>query len=295
MLATKINITKFLTKEEIDNIFKYSSKLSVCYNLCLEQLKTNNDWSKIHEITKNFQNENTEIYSKHAQNVGRECISAVKSFFKLKKTNKRAKYPKNFREFSPIILDTNKQIRKNKVYFGGGFKFVSSNVLKFTYPEINILDLSNCQYFISKNINIDTLKQIVLKIEDKQVYCIFIYSEPKKEKTFNKEFISIDLGISSIASIYSSKGECFKIKTKRFKGLEKNKDKIKAKRDKFKKYSRKYKKIQNTLIKKQKRLTNKRKDYLHKTSKKIINYCIENKIDNIICRRYSNKKINNKI
>lgn len=76
MLATKINITKFITLEQKNRIFKYSSLLSQCYNLCLQSLK-NNDWNKIHSITKQFQNEHTQIYSKHAQNVGRECISAV--------------------------------------------------------------------------------------------------------------------------------------------------------------------------------------------------------------------------
>lgn len=109
MLALKINITKFIKQQERDRIFKYSKSLSECYNLCLEQLKTNTDWNLIHPLTKKFQNEHKEIYSKHTQNVGREAISAVKSFLKLRKTDKTAKYPKRFRRYSTITLDANKQ------------------------------------------------------------------------------------------------------------------------------------------------------------------------------------------
>ena len=121
---------------------------------------------------------------------------------------------------------------------------------------------------------------------------LFIYSEPKKEeKVLNNEFISIDLGISSIASIYSSKGECFKYQTKRMKSLEKNKDKLKSLRDRKKKYSNHWNKLNKTYKKKQRKITNKRKDYLHKISKNIINYCLKNDIDNIIIGDIETKKL----
>ena len=214
MLALKINITKFITQQERDRIFKYSKSLSECYNLCLEQLKENNDWNLIHPLTKKFQNEHKEIYSKHAQNVGKEAISAVKSFLKLRKVDNTAKYPKRFRKYSVITLDANRQIINNKTYLGGGFKFVEDKVIKFTYPEM-ILDLSKCNYFNPIKINKESIKQIVIKVDNGKIYANFIYSESKKEKSqVNNEFISIDLGISSIASIYSSKGECFKYQTK---------------------------------------------------------------------------------
>ena len=107
----------------------------------------------------------------------------------------------------------------------------------------------------------------------------------------NNEFIAIDLGISAIASIYSSKGECFKYQTKRMKALEKNKDKIKSKLDRKKKYSKHWIKLNKTLKKKQKKITNKRNDYLHKASKHIINYCLKENIDNIIIGDIETKKL----
>ena len=75
------------------------------------------------------------------------------------------------------------------------------------------------------------------------------------------------------------------------KSLEKNKDKIKSKLDRKKKYSNKWKRLKKTLNKKQRKITNKRKDYLHKVSKHIINYCLENKIDNIIIGDIETKRL----
>ena len=291
MLALKINITKFIKQEEKDRIFQYSKSLAECYNLALNELKTNNDFTAIHPLTKKFQNEHKEIYSKHAQNCGRDAISAVKSFFKLRKTNDKAKYPKHNRKYSTITLDANKQIINSKTYLGGGFKFIEDKVIKFTYPEM-LLDLSSCKYFNSQLINKESIKQIVISINEGKIYACFVYSEPKKEyKQLNNEFISIDLGISSIASIYSSKGECFKYQTKRMKSLEKNKDKIKSKLDRKKKYSKHWNKLNKTLKKKQKKITNKRNDYLHKASKHIINYCLKENIDNIIIGDIETKKL----
>ena len=291
MLALKINITKFIKQEERDRIFKYSKSLAECYNLALNELKTNNDFNAIHPLTKKFQNEHKEIYSKHAQNCGRDAILAVKSFYKLRKVELTAKYPKHNRKYSTITLDANKQIINSKTYLGGGFKFIEDKVIKFTYPEM-LLDLSNCRYFDSAKINKESIKQIVISINEGKIYACFVYSEHKKEdKQLNNEFIAIDLGISAIASIYSSKGECFKYQTKRMKALEKNKDKIKSKLDRKKKYSKKYLKIQQTLKKKQKKITNKRNDYLHKASKHIINYCLKENIDNIIIGDIETKKL----
>ena len=43
--------------------------------------------------------------------------------------------------------------------------------------------------------------------------------------------------------------------------------------------------------KKQAKISNKRTDYLHKASRKIIDYCIENNINNIVCGDIQTKKL----
>ena len=174
MLALNINITKFISQEQRDRIFKYSRSLAESYNLALNELKTNNDFNAIHPLTKRFQNEHKEIYSKHAQNCGKDAISAVKSFFKLRKVDLTAKYPKHNRKYSTITLDANKQIINGKIYLGGGFKFIEDKVIKFTYPQM-ILDLSKCEYFDSNKINKESIKQIVLKIEYPRTNLCFFY------------------------------------------------------------------------------------------------------------------------
>lgn len=297
MKALKINITKMLAQAEKDRIYQYSSLLAECYNLCLEQLRIDTDFKKVNLVSKEFQHQHKELYSKHAQNVGRETINAVKSFFALKKKDKSAKYPKNFRKYSVITLDANLQKKKDRngkwyTYLGGGFKFLDSYKIKFSHPEF-ILDLSRCSYFKSEEITKDTIKQILIKIDrEARIWMIFLYAEQKKPKQFlNKEFISIDLGVASIASIYSSKGECFKYKTQRFKGLEKAKDELKSKRDRCKKYSNHWKKLNKSLKKKQAKITNKRRDYLQKASKYIVDYCFYENIDNIIIGDIKTKKL----
>lgn len=296
MKALKLNITKMLTQAEKDRVFHYSSLLAECYNLCLEQLKADSDFKKVHPISKEFQHQHKEIYSKHAQNIGRDAINAAKSFYAKKKKDKTTKYPKNFRKYSVITLDANIQVRNDKqgnkvVYFGGGFKLYDYK-LQISYPQIS-LDFSNSTYFKPIEINKDAIKQILIKIDkEMKIWIIFIYAEQKQLKpSLNKEFISIDLGIASVASVYSSKGECFKYKTRRFKGLEKAKDELKSKRDRHKKGSKHWLKLQKKVQKKQRKISNKRIDYLHKASKHIVNYCFHNQIDNIICGDIQTKKL----
>ena len=181
MLALKINITKFIKQEERDRIFKYSKSLAECYNLALNELKTNNDFTAIHPLTKKFQNEHKEIYSKHAQNCGRDAISAVKSFYKLRKVEPAAKYPKHNRKYSTITLDANKQIINSKTYLGGGFKFIEDKVIKFTYPKM-LLNLSSCRYFNSQLINKESIKQIIISINEGKIKVV-------RDKWTTEEFL----------------------------------------------------------------------------------------------------------
>lgn len=289
MLTKVINIKKLISKNDYSKIYEYSKLISQAYNICLDSLRNNNDFKSLGKIVKQFTKEHECLYSKHVQNASRECINAIKTFYAIRKTDKNARFPKRHRFISSIKMDSNIQKGKNGPRFGGGFKLIGSKII-FKYPKFE-LDLSNCKYFNPDEININTLKQIILKFERDKLNCYFVYEEQKQEIKQNNGFISIDLGISSIASIYSSKGECLKYKTRRFKGLEKEKDELKSKLSKKKKYSKRYNRIKEVLNRKQKKITNKRKDFLHKTSKNIIDYCKNNQIDNIIIGDIKTKKL----
>ena len=57
------------------------------------------------------------------------------------------------------------------------------------------------------------------------------------------------------------------------------------------KYSRRYNKINITQKRKKKKLVNKQKDFQHKSSKKIINFCLQNNIGKLIVGDIQTKKI----
>lgn len=303
MLSRKIRIDSFISDVEKSEIFQYSKSLSDIYNECLDVLKENLDFKGLSKVIKG-KSKITGLHSKHIQNTSREVINAVKSYLSKKKTDKTARFPKLYREHSPIIMDVNLSTKvaevvnsetgevtyEKKYYPSGGFK-LEGDKINFTSIGFEI-DLSKCSYYDTELINYETLKQIIIKIgENERIDCIFIFSEKKQEKVLNKNFLSIDLGVSSIASCYSNKIDCLKIQTKRFKGLERAINELKSKRDKKNKDSRKYKKLNKTIKRKQRKLTNKRKDYIHKTSKTIIDLCVFNSIYNIICGDISTKKL----
>ncbi len=303
MLSRKIRIDSFISDAEKSKIFQYSKSLSTIYNECLDVLKENLDFKGLSKVTKS-KSKITGLHSKHIQNTSREVINAVKSYLSKKKTDKTARFPKLYREYSPIIMDINLSTKvtevvnsetgevtyEKKYYPSGGFKLAGGKI-NFTSIGFEI-DLNKCSYYDTELINCETLKQIVIKIgENKNIDCIFVFSEKKQEKVLNKNFLSMDLGVCSIASCYSNKIGCLKIQTRRFKGLERTINELKSKRDKKKKDSRKCKKLNKTIKRKQTKLTNKRRDYLHKTSKTIIDLCVFNDIDNIICGDIGTKKL----
>ena len=212
MLSRKIRIDSFISDEEKEEIYQYSKSLSDIYNECLDLLRENLDFKDLSKITKG-KSKTTGLHSKHIQNTSREVINAVKSYLAKKKNDKSARFPKLYREYSSIIMDLNLSTKtvevvnsetgevtlEKKYYPGGGFKLEGK---KINFTSIGFeLDLSKCSYYDTELINYETLKQIVIKIdENKRIDCIFVFSEKKQAKELNKNFLSIDLGVSSIAS-----------------------------------------------------------------------------------------------
>ena len=301
MLVRKINITKFLSQKDTQNLLDYSRKTAKLYNICLLELKKTEklDFKIIHPITREFAKEN-DLHSKQAQNVGKTLINSVKGYYSKRKKDKKTKIPFREKGLCTLEFDSNIQKYKNKPYFSGGFSLKDS-IFKLNTLDLTI-DFSSCPWFSSKLININTLKIVQFKFVENQIYIIFTFSEiPKVKEVKNKEFLSIDLGISSIATIYNSVTKTpIKIQSKRFKGLEQRNNQInnklsKKKKDKYQKYnelqSKRAKKLLKTKNRIQNKLTNKRKDYLHKASKKIIDICLENNIDNIIIGDIKTKKL----
>lgn len=283
MKSLKINITNKLSDLDKIKINTLSNEHRLLYNGLLNFIKESgtSDFRLINQKYVELKNNNfLTINAKSAQNTCRSLINNIKSFYALHKKDKTAKFPykfKSWKYFTSFMYDVN--ITHSSP--GGGFKFID-NFIIFQKGLIKI-DLSN-HYFKSKEINNETIKTVTFTKDDKtnKYFICFTYSEKHKPLKLNDNFLSIDLGVSNIASCYSNIISPFIIRNNKLNKLDKTVNLLKSKRDKCKKRSRNYKNYNKLVFKYQTKRTNKNKDFQHKTSKKIIDICIENNISNLI-------------
>ena len=252
------------------------------YNHLLEQVKQGFSFKQLYQLCKNYRNQNNlTINAKSAQNTYRTLINNCKSYFQLRKNNTyNAKFPykfKSYKYFCTFTYDFNSG--------NGGFKIENKNLL--IQKGILNLYLPNLPY----KINNQTIKTITFKQIDNDYYIIFTYSEEPSNKIINNEFLSIDLGITEIATCFSSKTDSFAIKNNQFKKQERRLKYLQSLKGKYKNGSRKHKKINKRFKKVNKRIKNKNKDFQHKTSKQIIKCCTYNEISNLVIGDISTKKL----
>lgn len=127
----------------------------------------------------------------------------------------------------------------------------------------------------------------------------YIYKVEPKEKKQTKHALAIDLGIDNLCTCVTSKGESFIMDGKKLKSFNQwyNKETSRLVSIKDKQNVKGYtKKLYKIVTKRNNRVS----DVMHKTCKYIINYCIKNDIDTLICgmnsdfQRYSNLgRVNN--
>ena len=268
-----------------------SNEHRLLYNHLLNYTKENGtDFKDLNETYKNYRNNNKlTINSKSAQNTCRTFIDNIKSYYSLRKRDKTAKFPykfKSWKYFTSFWLDWNNGF--------GGFK-IKDNVISVSLNScknklnINIPD-NLLQNF---GINEDTIKVIVFKQNLKGDYYInIVYSEKSSNTKSNIDnYLSIDLGMSNIATCYSNVIDPFAIQNNKFDKLERTENILQSIRDKKKKNSKQYKKIQRKFNQNQTKRTNKLKDYQHKLSKKIIEICKDNNIGTLIVGDIQTKKV----
>ena len=118
-----------------------------------------------------------------------------------------------------------------------------------------------------------------------QFSCIIIEVVYKKQEiikeTLNNNWLSVDLGINNLATCISNVAQSLIVNGKPLKSINQfyNKKLAKLKSDLEKRNRKKRsKKISRLTLKR----NNKINDYFHKASKKVIQYCIANNIDNIV-------------
>ena len=289
-------------KQQLNNLSKdeYLVLRELChvsknlYNQALYEIRQEYFRSKkylnYYEVYKRLQN--TENYGLLQAQVSQQTLKAVdesfKSFFGLIKKKLKARIPK--------YLDK------------GGF-------FKLTIPTISIkngkIQLPYSRQYAKEHNKIYLKVPNILKGKEvKQVWIVprqnarffevqYIYKAEPKEKKPIKNALAIDLGIDNLCTCVTSEGNSFIMDGRKLKSFNQwyNKETSRLNSIKDKQKIKGYtKKLYRIVTKRNNRVS----DILHKSCKYIINYCVDNAIDTIVCginkdfQRYSNLgKVNN--
>ena len=186
--------------------------------------------------------------------------------------NRKIDFPNFLKKDSHYVLIYTKQyirVKNNKIYL------CLSKYLTNKYKTKLIVNLPN---YIKDN----EIKEIRILPRNKWVDLHIIYEKKELPIKENNEYLSIDLGINNLMTCVDTKNKSsFIIDGKHFKWKNQYFNKTLAnKQSKLKKCNDRYK------SKKINKLYDDRNNYLnsnfHLISKKIVNYCVDNKIDNLL-------------
>jgi putative transposase len=275
---------KKLSKEDYLNLKELSRIAKNLYNEGLYnvrqyyfQEKEYLNYPKNYNLCKNSINYKI-LNSNMAQQILKEVDGVFKSFFDLIKFAKKGKYdfrdiklPKYLKKdgFSTLVIGF-VRLKGNKLIipYSNSYKkehkpieiTIPPILLDKTIKEIRIIPKSNARFFEI---------QYTYKVVEEQ------------RDLNNQKALAIDLGINNLATCVTNEGKTFIIDGKRLKSINqwynKQNSKLQVIKDK-----QNIKGITN----KQSRLINNRNnainDYISKTCRHIINYCLDNEIGNLV-------------
>ncbi len=230
------------------------------------------------KLLKSSENYKT-LNSNMAQQILKEVDGAFKSFFGLLKLKSKGEYkekvklpkylPKN--SFTTLVVGF---VRLNKNTFILPY---SQSYKKNHKPiKINIPPL-----LLDKNIK---EIRIIPKFNARFFEIQYTYQIENEQRNLDKNnVLAIDLGVNNLATCVTNRGKSFIVDGKKLKSINQW----------FNKYNAKLQSIKDkqgygkTLTMKQKSIWNKRNnrvnDYLSKSARIIINYCLENNIGTLVC------------
>ena len=262
------HIAKNLTNEAIYNVRQhyFQNKKYLSYNENYKMLKNSENYKKLN--------------SNMAQQILKEVDGSFKSFFGLLKLAKNGQYD-------------NKKIKLPKYLAKDGFTtlvigFVRlkddmlivpySNSFKKTHQEVKVKLPS-----VLKDKKIKEIR-IIPKQHSRYFEIQYIYEVEEVQRELNKEnALGIDLGIDNLCTCVTNNGKDFIIDGRKLKSINqfynKRNASLQALKDTKKKIKEKIKLLQAKITTKRNNRVN---DYLSKTARTIINYCIENDIGKIV-------------
>ena len=260
------HIAKNLTNEAIYNVRQYyfNEKKYLSYNENYKMLKNSKNYNKLN--------------SNMAQQILKEVDGSFKSFFGLLKLAKNGQYD-------------NKKIKLPKYLAKDGFTtlvigFVRlkddmlivpySNSFKKTHQEVKIKLPP-----VLKDKKIKEIR-IIPKQHSRYFEIQYIYKVEEVQRELNKNnALGIDLGIDNLCTCVTNFGASFIIDGKKLKSINQYYNKMNATLQSIKDKQ----KIKRTTLR-QKRITRKRNnrvnDYISKTARVIVNYCLNNDIGKLV-------------
>lgn len=249
---------------EIKNYYKYTDSY-LNYQKCWNMIKSTENYEK--------------LPSQVAQQTLKISDRSVKSFFALLKKRKKysnfdrqIQFPNFLKKDSKYVLIYTKQCFKIK---DKKIVLYISKYLKNKYKSKLIVDLPNY-------IKDYEIKEIRIIPRNNWFDLHIVYKKEELKEKLNNEYLSIDLGVDNLMTCVDTKSQAsFIIDGKHFKWKNQYFNKSLAdKQSKLKKINNKYNssRINN--------LYDKRNNYLnsnfHLISKRIVDYCTDNKIDNVV-------------
>lgn len=283
-----------LSKEEYLVLRELCHVSKNLYNQALYEIRQEYFKSKKHlnyyDVCKKLQG--TENYSLLQAQMSQQTLKVVdenfKSFFGLIRKKLKARIPKYldkdgfFKLTIPIV-----SIRDGKIQLPYSRQYAKEhNKIYLKVPNI---------------LNGKKVKQVwIIPRQNARFFEVqYIYKVEPKEKKPIKNVLAIDLGITNLCTCVTTEGNSFIIDGRKLKSFNQwyNKETSRLSSIKDKQKIRGYtKKLYRIATKRNNRVS----DIVHKACKYVVNYCVDNDIDTVVCginkdfQRYSNLgKVNN--
>ena len=268
ILRELCRISKNLTNQAIYNVKQYylKEKQYLRYEANYHELKNSENYKKLN--------------SNMAQQILKDVDSMFKSFFALIKLAKQGKY--NF-----------KHIRLPKYLHKNGYSNLIIGQIRIKKDNILTIPFSNTfkkKYETKINIKIPKVLenkkikeiQIIPKFNARFFEIQYTYEVQEKNINLNKNnALAIDLGINNLCTCVTNTGKSFIVDGRKLKSINQffNKRNTKLQCIKDKQNIKEQTKQQYLISRKRK---NRVDDYINKTCKYIINYCLSNNIGNLV-------------
>ena len=261
------HIAKNLTNEAIYNIRQYYFNEKKYLN-----------YQKNYSLLKNSPNYKL-LNSNMAQQVLKEVDGSFKSFFSLIKLAEKGKY--NFKDIKlPNYLD-----KKGFTTLIIGFVRLNENKLTIPYSNLFSKEHKKIEINIPPILVDKKIKEIriIPKLNARFFEIQYTYEVKEIQRELNKNnALAIDLGINNLTTCVTNNGKSFIIDGRKLKSINQYYNKINAKLQSIKDKQG----ITRKTTLRQKKLARKRNnrvnDYMNKNARKIINYCLNNDIGNIV-------------